>query len=211
MTEPDRPVPGTATPGPTPASQPMPPAPEPGPKPPSRVGRFFRLALRWAVGIIVVFALGLAATWFTQVQPKASQVATLTSALGTVQAQATREQQQLNALQGVQAENATLKASLDKAQVHLELLKALEDVTSAQVELAQGNPSLAKAYLAQTDSRLAALGQDLQGSDATAVKSLQDRLGLASGELETNSFAAQRDLEVLASDLVNLEMSLFGG
>jgi len=39
---------------------------------------------------------------------------------------------------------------------------------------------------------------------------MRSRLALVLDELETNRFAAMRDLEVLASNLMALERSLFG-
>jgi hypothetical protein len=43
------------------------------------------------------------------------------------------------------------------------------------------------------------------------VAALQERLALALEELEPDIFAAQRDLEVLANSLLEIERDHFGG
>src|SRR3990172_7947264 len=127
-------------------------------KPVSRLGRWFRSALRWAVAAAVIFAAGIALLWFAQVQPLRAQVDGLRSDLDAAQSE-------VEALRSLRQENEALQAEATLARSRLLLLRSMVDVTSAQV-------------------------------------------ALAISELNDDAFAAQNDLEVLASDLALLEGSL---
>jgi hypothetical protein len=49
----------------------------------------------------------------------------------------------------------------------------------------------------------------LSGVDADDVQGMRERLALALEEVETDEFAARRDLEILANNLIALEQRLF--
>jgi DNA repair exonuclease SbcCD ATPase subunit len=179
------------------------PAPVPPPKKPeSRLGKWFRSALRWAVAVALVFVAGIAVLWFAQVRPLRAQVESLRSDLQAAQAE-------VEALQPLREQNQTLQAEADLDQSRLLLLRSMVDVTSAQVALALGRPDDASAALLPTDERLASLLNVLQDAQAREqVGQIRDRLSLVQTELGDNAFAAQNDLEVVASDLAALEGSL---
>jgi len=186
--------------------------PRPGaePKAEGRLGRFLRRALRWAAAAIAVFALGVAATWFAQVRPRTQQIEALIQALAEVEAQRDQLQEQVAELEGVRSENEALQASLQEAQARLDLLSILVDVTSAQLAIAQEDPGAAKAALQPTDETLGDLGKKLGPSEAAVIASLRDRVKLVIREVEGDLFAAQRDLEVLANSLLEIEREHFG-
>jgi DNA repair exonuclease SbcCD ATPase subunit len=185
------------------------PEPEPAPATPGRATLFWRRALRWAVGFLAVFALGLAATWVTQVQPKAQLIETLNAELKTAQDQVASLQKQVTALQDVQAENASLQQRIAQEQRHRLLLQTLLDVTHANLSLTLNDPTNARAALAETDTRLATISQGLTSEQVASIQATRKRLALVLGELSTNTFAAEKDLEVMASDLTALEKTLF--
>jgi hypothetical protein len=202
----------TETPQPTPPSTGAPapvPEPEPAPATPGRATLFWRRALRWAVGFLAVFALGLAATWVTQVQPKAQLIETLNAELKAAQDQVASLQKQVTALQDVQAENASLQQRIAQEQRHRLLLQTLLDVTHANLSLTLNDPTNARAALAETDTRLATISQGLTSEQVASIQATRKRLALVLGELSTNTFAAEKDLEVMASDLTALEKTLF--
>ncbi len=180
-------------------------------KPESRFGRFLRRTLRWATATVVVFGLGVAATWFNQVRPRINQIQVLEQGLATVEAQRDQLQAAVDELQGVRAENEVLQAELQETEGRLALLRVLIDVTSAQLGIAQEDPIAAKAALENTSGALEDLGAKLGPSEASAVAALQERLALALEELEPDIFAAQRDLEILANSLLEIERDHFGG
>lgn len=180
------------------------------PKAESRLGRFLRRALRWAAAVTAVFALGVAATWFAQVRPRTQQIEALIQALAEVEAQRDQLQEQVAELEGVRSENEALQASLRMAQARQVLLSILVDVTSAQLAIAQEDPAAAKAALQQTDETLGDLGKKLGPSEAAVIASLRDRVKLVIEEVDGDLFAAQRDLEVLANSLLEIEREHFG-
>ena len=177
------------------------------PPPPSKISRFLKRALRWVTGIVVVFTLGVVATWAAKVSPLTKDVNSLQQDLGSIQAQLEAAQGEVESLQPLQGENASLKAEIAKSAQRMDLLSVLVDVTTAQLAMAQEDPIAAKAALAGTDERLMTLDEELVGADT--VEGLRNRLALVIEELDDNIFAAQRDLQILSNNLISLERSLF--
>jgi hypothetical protein len=174
----------------------------PTPKPPSRINRWLRSALRWAAGIALIFLIGAALVWIVGVRPLNAEVRTLRADLETAQAE-------LETLRPLQEENQALQAEAARARSRVLLLKAMVDVTSAQVSLALGRPDEAGSALLPTDERLASILNTLTEPQARdQVRQMRERLALALSEISDDEFAAQNDLEVLASDLAALEASL---
>lgn len=188
-----------------------PSSPSPAAPAPSRFAPWLRRALRWTTGLLVVFALGVGATWLAQVRPLQLRLETLAQERAALETQAADLKQQVQAMEAVRAENVRLKvdqARLD--QQHLILL-AMMGTAQAQLALAGGSPGEAPGtLLAQVDRHLAALEEILAGTPQQDVRDLRDRLTLAAGEVETDPFAARRDLEILANGLRLLEEQLSG-
>jgi hypothetical protein len=180
------------------------PSPVPvAPKPPSRLGTFFRRALRWTVAVIVVFALGIAAMWATQVRPKTLEIEAL-------RAELTAAATELETLRPLPAENQALREEVDQLRQRLAVVESLVDVASAQVALLVGDAGAARLHLAGTDVRLTELAA-LSGTIASEdVGALQTRLMQVFDEIDTDVFAAQRDLEVMANTLATMARSLTG-
>lgn len=173
----------------------------------SRVGRFLRRALRWLTAVVVIFGIGFGVAQFAQVQPLTRELGELRSQLETARNAADQLQQDLDELEGVQEENQSLRSLVQETEAHLALLSVLVDVTSAQLAIAQEDPTAAKAALADTGARLDELDQSL-GADQ--VSGLRERLRLVLEGVDADSFAAQRDLEILANNVLGMERDLFG-
>lgn len=171
------------------------------PRPPSRIGRFFRRLLRWAASVVVLFALGVGATWLVRVRPQAAEIERLRSELATAQAE-------LETLRPLPAQVESLQDELTKLRTAVALQEILVDVTSARFSLALGDAGGATANLALTDARLTSLASMLPPSQAAQVAPLRERLALAQREISGDRFAAMSDLEVLANQLVSLRQSL---
>jgi hypothetical protein len=194
-------IPETIAVEPTPPDQPSAPKP---PKPPSRLGRILRRVLVWAVGLEVIFALGVAAAWFAQILPKSSEIQQLRTDLAAAQTE-------LQSLRPLVAENQTLTVDLAQAQRQQAVVEVLVDVTSAQAAMALENPSAARLALGSTDDRLQALSTLLDAPDAQErVSAMRARLTQILAELDRDAFAAQNDLEVLANDLAVLRQEAGG-
>jgi hypothetical protein len=134
----------------------------------------------------------------------------LEQGLATVEAQRDQLQAAVDELLGVQTENEVLRAELQETAGRLALLRVLIDVTSAQLGIAQEDPIAAKAALENTSGALEDLGEKLGPGEASTIVALQERLALALEEMEPDIFAAQRDLEILANSLLELERDQFG-
>jgi chromosome segregation ATPase len=197
-------------PAPAPYAPPVPPVKQPAPK--SRWAPWKARALRWTTGLLVVFALGLVATWLVQVQPLRRQVAALEQERASLQASVAELQAETVRLEGVDAENAALKVTKAELEQNCALLMAKVGTVQAQFVLASGGDTgeAAKA-LSSADDQLEILEKALAGTQQESVRALRYRLAMAVEEVESDSFAAQRDLEVLANGLETMAKELFGG
>ena len=182
--------------------------PEELPKEPSKFALFLRKLLLWATGTLTIFTLGIVLMWIVQVRPRTIELRELESQLQSSNQEIEKLAGELDILKAVDAENAALEASLDETLMHLNLLSVLVDVSNAQLALNDGNLEMAQAALA--DSKLDLLAIDLDGNRQDTVEAMQERLSLALGEINEDTFAAQSDLEVLRNTLLALERSLFG-
>lgn len=199
-----------STPVPSPAEPPAPAAPQL--KPPSRSAQWRSGALRWSTGLLVVFALGLGATWLAQVRPLQQRVALLEQERASLQASVADLQVLVAHMEDVRAENVGLKVAQAKLEQSSALLKARVGTAQAQLVLAAGGEAQqAVEALADADGQLAFLEQALAGSQQEGVRVLRDRLALAVQEVESDPFAARRDLEVLANGIETMEKALSGG
>ncbi len=167
-------------------------------KPKRRLRRF----LFWTLCAVVLFALGLVATWFYQVGP-------LTIELEKARIEIESLESELEDLRSLPAENEQFSDSLNTSESHRQLLIVLFDVTSAQLALAQGDTVAAKAALIGTRASLLEFEKMLSAADADTLGDLIKRLELVPGEIDTNEAAASLDLEILAKSLLSLERSLF--
>ncbi len=201
----------------TPAGPEESPEQEPAPEPqaeqerePSAIGRVLGQILRWGVGIGVVLLLGVMATWIVRVRPQGDRIRSLERSLDETRTEVQALRADLESMQSLEQENEALRADLETKDRHLDLLAVLVDVTRARLELAQDNAGEAQVALERTDDRLASLQEGLEESAAENVSGMRDRLNLVLNELESDTFAAERDLEILSNNLVELERSLFG-
>lgn len=177
---------------------------------PSRAGSIVRRTLRWAAAFGVVFLLGVMLTWMVRVRPQADRNLSLERSLGEARNEIQSLEGELENLQGLEQENEELLQELEVKDQHLDLLVVLVDVTRARLALAQDQPGEAAVALEDSEARLESLQSGLEGPQTDTVEGMQDRLNLVLNEIETDRFAAQRDLEILANNLVELERTLFG-
>ncbi len=212
MSEEEKPGQEDAQPGLEMPSEPAESMPEAAPEeaPPGRLVRWGSTFLRWAAGLGVVLALGVALVWFLRVRPQTQELRLLGQNFQESQQQLSTAQAETDNLRPLMDENANLKDQLAQSQRHLALLSVLVDVTSSQLALAEDDPLAAQDALKNTDSKLAIIQSGIDSAPAETVKSMRDRLATALDELNANDiFAAKRDLEVITNTLVDLEGTLF--
>lgn len=196
--------PGQAEPGQTEASSAVEPQQEE-----SRTGRIVRRSLRWIAGLAFVFALGVLVVFFARVRPQSDQIRSLQRQLDESQQELSTAQARVEDLEPLQDENQRLVDRLAETEHHLELLEVLVDVTSAQLDIARDQPEAASAALEETDAKLEALLEGLEGQNAETVRGMRNRLELVLEGLDDDIFAAQRDLEIMTNNLVDLERQMF--
>lgn len=193
------------------ASVPPPSVPSPSSPVPARLTPRLRRVLRWATGLLVVFALGVGATWLAQVRPLQLRVEALEQERAALEAQAADLTLQVQAMEAVRAENVSLKVDQARLNQQSLVLQAMASTAQAQLGLTGGSSAEAPGpLLARVDGHLAALQDMLAGSMQQSVRDLRDRLALAAGEVTSDPFAARRDLEILANGLRLLEEQLSG-
>lgn len=177
---------------------------------PSKLRLFLRRLLPWVVAILVIFTLGVGATWLARVVPQQKEIDNLEQEMENLLNAAELSASEIEDLLPLIDESASLQSDLSEAELQVKVLSIQADVASAQLALLAEDFVTAKASLAGTDTRLEALISNLESEDRNTVQGMLTRLELVLEELGEDSFAAIRDLEVLSSNLAALERSLFG-
>jgi hypothetical protein len=174
-----------------------------------------RRALRWVVGLLVVFGLGFVVSLFALYLPASRELRDVRGRMVQAQAQVDAVNDQLNeqgeGISRLEADNAALRDELTDADLHVHILATLADVRSAQFALAEGEPARAKVHLTNTPETLQELEQLVGSEQMDLVTAMGDRMDLILSELEEDTFAAQSDLDVLANSLIQLENTFFAG
>ena len=182
----------------------------------SKAAQLFRSFLRWAGVALLVFGLGALTTIFLFYVPKSNELklvqqdlATANTTITTLQTEITSLEARIRTLSALEETNLALQTDFSQAQIHIHLLTALADIRAAQAALAKDDAAAAATELTGTTATLTAMQSLLEGDPVEVANTLLSRLKLAQGELDSNPFAAQSDLEVLATGLLQLEQSLF--
>jgi hypothetical protein len=194
--------------GPVPTKEAAPLTP-PIKKSESRLRRFFRLALRWLIAFLIVFFLGVLAMEFVFLRPLGQKLDQITSQRDQAQQTVKTLQGQLDSLAPLLDQNKALQDQLSKSQLHVTILSAEANVNSAQISLLNSKTPDARLVLNKTATTLKTLEGMLPADQQKVVTDMENRLTLALSELDNNKFAAQSDLTVLATSLLQLENTLF--
>jgi hypothetical protein len=165
-------------------------------KPPRRVGCVSRAVY---ILIVAVLILSVASGTFYLLwyQPVSAELAAANA--------------ELDELRPLVAENEALAAEVQRSGTRLLILSALVDVNAARVSVAVGDADGVADRLDSIRQALAAIESRLEGETKQSVVAMGARLELVAGEIDGDSFAAQRDLEVLANDLSALAEQLADG
>lgn len=209
MTEP---APEVASPQEIPPETPPPAAPPAKPekgkaekKPLPRKTRVFR----WLLWFLILFGGGMLLVLFALYIPKVNELDRARTELVKANQQASDLQSQLDTTKPLESQNQDLQTQLKSSQLHVNLLSARLDVAMAQYYLAKNDSAKARVSLSKTDGTLATLGTLLPADQSKVVSDMQNRLKLAQGEIESNAYAAQSDLDVLTKSLLELENAYF--
>jgi len=185
----------------------------PGSREPGRLNSFVRRTARSLLVAGLLIVTGLVVGYFAFQQPQASalnaQVEQLATEKADLETQVAALQEDVDALEPFEGENRALRASLDEAELHVRLLSALTDVQAAQLNLALGEIDSARLSLSRTETKLEDLQELLPADQQGVVDGMIQRLNLVLDGMESDAFASQSDLEVLANSLLQLENTLF--
>ena len=147
--------------------------------------------------------------YFAVYRPGEQKKAVIRSELDQAQQTVKTLQGQIDSLTPLSTQNKTLQDQLTKSELHVYILSAEANVNAAQVALLNNKPADARLVLNKTVNTLKTLQGLLPPDQQTVVKDMQNRLTLALGELDNNKFAAQSDLNVLITSLLQLENAFF--
>ena len=161
------------------------------------------------LGFLIVLGLGVLIVLFTLYIPARQQINASNARLQQADQKIADLQNQINSLSGLQNSNQSLQSQYDKANLHIVILSARVDVANAQLALEKNDTTKAQVALSQTPDTLTKLKGLIDQNQQKIVTDMQDRLTLAVKELDSNTYAAQSDLDVLATSLVDLENTYF--
>jgi chromosome segregation ATPase len=175
------------------------------------IGPIFKRALPWLIVFFVAFLLGFLLSFFLLYRPVATKLAQAKQDLEQIvelEAEIDSLNEQLSA---TRSDLQALEDETTATELHIHLLSALADVYAAQASLANEDPGSARAYLTQTPETLEAIANLLDPGQEDVATSMQNRLQQVLDEMDSDQYAAQSDLDVLANNLTQLEMAYFGG
>lgn len=186
----------------------------------SKTRRFFRKAIRWTIGLLIVFGLGLLAGIFLLYRPAiqeaensmrvvAVDLADSNQEIADLRDQISGLEAQIAGLQPLKTENEALLAAQDGFNLHIAILNARLDVTAARLALSGDESARALITLEKTADSLERIGTFLEPEQRDMVTAMVQRLDLVLSEIENDPYAAQSDLDVLATNLLQLEDALF--
>jgi len=182
---------------------PTPPASE------SRARLFFKRLLRWLVGLLIIFGLGFITAIFSLFLPARQVTNQQAAALADAHQKIEELTNQLAELNGLQKKYQESLENQQKANLFISILSARVDIANAQLAMANGDTARARLSLSQTSKQLQTLEKLVETGQRKIVTDMQDRLELALAGIESNPYAAQSDLDVLANSLLELQSVYF--
>lgn len=175
----------------------------------SRARLFFRKTIRWSIGILILIGLGFLFAVFTLYVPNRKAIQDKDAILRQANQELANLKAELNALKDTEKKRQNIQDDLNTANMHVVMLNARLDIANAQLAMANSEPEMAHLSLAKTEITLSTLGISVTANQRKIVSDLQSRLRLVKSEIDSNPYAAQSDLDVLATGLLELEKTYF--
>jgi hypothetical protein len=180
-------------------------------QPEGRLRRLGRALQYLLLGLLVGALAGFFVAVTYLYAPAARQLSEALQSIEQAETQVKELQAETARLAAFQTSSGGLQLRLERAELHVAVLSARSDVAAALLALERKDATKARLSLSSTARNLKALAGLLPADQRSLAGDLQERLTLAQGELETNPFAAQSDLNVLASGLIEIENAYFAG
>jgi hypothetical protein len=190
------------------------------PRAESKTRRFLRKAIRWTVGILIVFGLGLITGIYVFYRPAAqeaerksqgltTELETANTNIGDLEGQVSDLQAQISSLQPLKDKNDQLLSEIADLNLHFAIVDARLDVTRAVLALGEDDRAQARIILDKTAKTLVIINDLLDPDQQEVVTAMKQRLTLVMNEVDEDPFAAQSDLDVLGTKLLQLEDALY--
>lgn len=159
--------------------------------------------------LLIAFSLGALLVLYTLYLPERQGLDAMQSDLVQANQKVAELESQVGSLSELAGKNEDLEGAMQEANLHINLLKARADVATALLALAKNDPTRARVALSKTKQTLDAMKGLLDPGQQKTVDDMQSRLKLALGEIGTKAFAAESDLNVLLTSLMELEIAYF--
>ena len=181
---------------------------KPGKPPKKQPGIGIRL-LRWALGLLIIFGLGALLVIYLFVLPLRQQASARQADLNAANQQIAELESQVDSFSSLGSKNEAIQTDLEQANLHIAVLSARADVAAAQLALAKKDPAKARVALNKTPQTLEKMLSQMPADQKKVVTDMQARLKLAVSEIEANPYAADSDLNVLGTSLLEMENAYF--
>jgi len=178
-------------------------------KKPGKAQLIFRKILIWLVVIAIAFAGGFFLDAVIRYQPANVRIEKLTADLATAGDEITALEGEIERLSAFEDTNVALSEEITDLTTHLTILSIRAAVADAALALEQDRTADAKLALDKVGTSLESLKTMLNEDQVDVVDNMLQRHQLIVIELTGDTFAAQTDLDVLASKLNTLENILF--
>jgi hypothetical protein len=175
-------------------------------KPETRLQKFMRGILRWALLALLAFGLGALLIAFALYVPTRQKLDKANTDLEQANATITSKTDQITTLQ---TGNETLQKNLDSATLHMYVLKALSGVRGASLAVAADDYAGARLSLIQASEALDTLSGLLGTDQKDVLTAMQQSAAQALTEVKADLKSAQPELDQLTKNLVQLEDNLF--
>lgn len=182
------------------------------PRPESRFRSFLRGFVRWTLGILVVFFIGVAAALLLFYRPVSQKLTAADQDISQANQQIADQTTSINRLT---AENTDLKkqvsdiqTQVSQLQTQLALVQALSDARSASLAIADKDSAGAQLAVTQLSHSLDLLAADLGADHADIMALLKADVQQASQALRSNLASGRPILDRLVTNLTRLEDTL---
>jgi hypothetical protein len=177
-------------------------------KPPSRVGNFFRRLLRWLVGAVIIFALGVGVTYFVLYLPVKQEYAQAQIKLEQIPELESSLEATTNDLRSCKEQRDDAIKKIENTNLQTNLLTILADINRANFALLKEDLPRARAILMGTTSKMKGLSTEIAKQNDKLAKEINQLLIDAIRDLDSNPDKTQASLDQLSNTLLELQNNL---
>jgi chromosome segregation ATPase len=174
-------------------------------KPPSRIGNFFRRFLRWLVGAVILFALGVGVTYFVLYLPAKQELAQAQIKLEQIPKLESSLEATTNDLQSCKEQRDEAIKKIENTNLQTNLLTVLADINRANFSLLKDDLPRVRVILMGTTSKMKELSAEITKQNDKLAKEINQLLIDAIRDLDSDPDKAQATLDRLSNTLLELQ------